>query len=37
MELKVITYEHSVFTIFTRELTLLSLDNVGTRVYNPNH
>lgn len=28
MELKVITYDHSVFTIFTREVTLLSLDYV---------
>jgi hypothetical protein len=27
MELKVIMYDHSLFTIFTREVTLLSLDN----------
>jgi hypothetical protein len=34
MELKVITYDHSVFTIFTREVTLLSLGNDYARVYN---
>jgi len=33
MELKVVTYDHSVFTIFTREVTLLSLGNDYARVY----
>jgi hypothetical protein len=37
MELKVIMYDHSVFTIFTTEVTLLSLVNHSACVYNLDH